>query len=342
MRRVVISKPGSYNRLEVREEPDPTPEPGQVLVRSRAAGVNYADCIIRMGLYSSAKHYVGYPITPGFEFAGEVAAVGAGVTAFRPGDAVFGVARFGGYSSHVVVPPHQLFALPEGFDFARAAAFPTVHLTAWYALCELSRSRPGQRVLVHSAAGGVGTAALRIARHLGLEATAVVGGAHKVEAARAAGAAFVIDYKSQDLWREAERLAPGGFDLVMESNGGHTLRKSYEHVSPAGRLLVYGFASMMKRGGGVSFFKLAWSYLRMPRFNPLKMVDKNISVSCFNLSYLFELETLLGDAVAELLAWEREGALPAPPITEYPLDAVADAHRSLESGETVGKLVLTF
>src|SRR5690606_30795686 len=121
----------------------------------QAAGVNYADCVVRMGLYESAKKYVGWPITPGFEFAGRVDALGEGTPGLAPGDEVFGVTRFGGYASSVVVPRHQVFRRPAVCSPDEAAAFPSVHLTAWYALFELAHPRPGSTLLVHSAAGGV-------------------------------------------------------------------------------------------------------------------------------------------------------------------------------------------
>jgi NADPH:quinone reductase-like Zn-dependent oxidoreductase len=339
--RVLIRKPGGYGRLELVEESTPSPGPGQVLVATQGIGINYADCIVRMGLYSSAARYVGWPITPGFEFAGTVAAVGEGVDSYQAGDAVLGVKRFGGYASHVVTESTLLFPLPAGWSMPRGASFPTVHLTAWYALCELCRPRPGLRVLVHTAAGGVGLAALGICRRLGMEAVGVVGASHKVPTALAAGAVAVIDRSSQDVWAEARRLAPKGYDIVLESSGVATMKHSYRCLRPTGRLVVFGLASMLpKAGRPVRWWRLAYHYLRMPRFNPIRMLDRNLTVSAFNLSYLFDQEALLAEAMAQLLSWEREGALPAPPIATYPLAEVRRAHADLESGQTVGKLVL--
>lgn len=341
MQRVLIRKPGGYDRLELIEEPTPSPRPGQVLVATAGVGVNYADCVVRMGLYSSAARYVGWPITPGFEFAGTVVGVGQGVTAWKEGDTVVGVTRFGGYASHVVTKDNLVFALPTGWTLPRAAGFPTVHLTAWYALCELCRPRKGYKVLVHTAAGGVGMAALAICRQLGMEAVGVVGSSHKVERALAAGATAVIDRSSQELWQEAKRLAPRGYDIVLESSGVATMKGSYRCLRPTGRLIVFGLASMLpKAGRPVRWWRLAYHYLRMPRYNPIRLLDRNLTVSAFNLSYLFDQEELLAQAMAELLEWSRAGALPEPPIAMYPLGEVGRAHADLESGQTVGKLVL--
>ncbi|MBN1607647.1 MAG: zinc-binding dehydrogenase [Polyangiaceae bacterium] len=341
VQRVLIRKPGGYHRLELVEEPTPSPGPGQVVVATQGVGVNYADCVVRMGLYSSAARYVGWPITPGFEFAGTVAAVGDGVDSSTVGDRVFGVTRFGGYASHVVTQPRHLFPLPAEWSMPRGASFPTVHLTAWYALCELCRPRTGFRVLVHTAAGGVGLAALGICKRLGMEAVGVVGSSHKVDPALASGAVAVIDRSSQDTWAEARRLAPKGYDIVLESSGAATMKGSYRCLRPTGRLVVFGLASMLpKAGRPVRWWRLAYHYLRMPRFNPIRMIDRNLTVSAFNLSYLFEQQELLAEAMTQLLGWEREGALPAPPIATYPLAEVGRAHSDLESGQTVGKLVL--
>ena len=157
------------------EAPDLTPGEGEVLVRTDAVGVNFADVVVRMGLYESARKYVGWPITPGFEFAGVVAAVGRGVSDLLAGELGFGLTRFGGYATHVVVPRDQVFRIPKGFTSSEAAAFPVVFLTAYYALFELAAAKAGTKVLVHSAAGGVGGALLQLARVAGCEAVGVVG-----------------------------------------------------------------------------------------------------------------------------------------------------------------------
>jgi synaptic vesicle membrane protein VAT-1 len=341
VRKVVVHKPGGYERLTLEDHCDPEMKTGEILVETSAVGVNYADCIVRMGLYASAKDYVGWPITPGFEFAGKVLASSGDSSRFAVGDPVFGVTRFGGYASHIAVPSAQVFRLPENLSPVQAAAFPTVFLTAWYALCDLVRLRPNMDILVHSAAGGVGGALLQIARANGCRAIAVVGAAHKVEVARALGAEAVIDKSREALWPAARRLAPKGYDVVLDANGAETLKQSYEHLKPTGKLVAYGFHGMLpKRGGRPNWAKLAWDYVRTPRFGPFKLTSDNKSVLAFNLSYLFERMDLLEEGMQGLLAGLRGGTLTPLPVREMPLDRVAEAHRELESGTTVGKLVL--
>ena len=179
MKRIVIGKPGSYDALELVESPEPLPKGGEVRLRVEAAGVNYADGIIRMGLYESAKRLHGYPITPGFEVAGVVDAVGDGVDGWRLGDRAIGVTLFGGYTSAICLPVDRVFATPPVLSSEQAAALPTVFLTAWFMAHRQVHPRAGERWLVHSAAGGVGGALLQLARLAGVEATGIeIGRAH--------------------------------------------------------------------------------------------------------------------------------------------------------------------
>lgn len=338
---IQIRRAGGHDQLALVELPSPEPRAGEVQVAVEAVGVNFADIAVRMGLYQSAKDYVGWPIIPGFEFSGTVRALGAGVRGFSEGQAVFGVTRFGAYASEVVVPQAQLFARPGEWSAAEAAAFPTVYLTAWYALRELSKLRPGARVLVHSAAGGVGGAATQVAVACGARVTGTVGAAQKVDVARQAGAEHVID-KSQGGWHEqTKQLLPEGFDVVLDAHGAESLRHGYAQLAPAGRLIVYGFHGLLTRGKDrPSYLRLALGYLRTPRFNPFEMTQHNRGVLAFNLSYLFERGELLAEAMAELLGWARDGRIRPLPVRTYPLHEAAQAHAALESGNSSGKLVL--
>jgi synaptic vesicle membrane protein VAT-1 len=340
-KRIVVHSAGGYDRLKFETGVIPTPKPGEVRIDVRAIGVNYADAIVRMGLYASAKEYVGWPITPGFEVSGVIGAVGAAVTDLAVGDEVFAVTRFGGYSTHVVVDRAQVFRRPANVSFEQAAALPAVYMTAWYALFELAHPRAGAKVLVHSAAGGVGGALVQMAKLVGCEVTGVVGKTAKIPTTKAAGADHVIDKSTQALWREAERIAPEGYDLILDANGISTLGDSYKHLRRAGKLVVYGFHSMMpKTGGRPNWPKLALDYVRTPRFNPLDMTNASHSVLAFNLSYLFDRTDLMQEGIGQVVRWLDEGKLAAPPVVTYPFADVARAHADIESGRTVGKLVL--
>lgn len=340
MQRILIRKPGGYDALELIEEPDRAPGPGEVAIAVEACGVNYADGIVRMGLYASARELHGYPITPGFELAGRIESIGAEVDAFKPGDRVLALTLFGGYTSRVVLPQSRVFACPERVPLDAAAGIPTVFLTAWFMVHQQLHPRAAERWLVHSAAGGVGMALAQLGRLAGVEVIGIVGRADKREAARAAGSAVVID-KSSEIWHERARaIAALGFDAVFDANGVATLSRSYDLLAPTGRLVIYGFASMLPREGRVNWLRLAWDWLRTPRFNPLTMTQQNRSVLACNLSFLSAHADRLADGMHWLLERFASGALTPLPITRYALADAAAAQRAIESGTTTGKLVL--
>lgn len=340
-RRIRIARPGNYDVLRLEAFEIGGPAPDQVLIEVVAIGVNYADGIVRMGLYESAKRLHGYPITPGFEVSGRVLAVGGSVSRFTPGDEVVALTLFGGYSSHLLLDQDRVFPKPACLSFDQAAAIPAAFLTAWFMVHELARTRAGERWLVHSAAGGVGGALVQLGRLAGCEVTGVVGHPDKAGAARAAGCTHVIDKAGDDLWRRAEAISPDGFDAIFDANGISTLGQSYRHVAPTGRLCVFGFASMLPRGSGVpNWPRLAWDWLRTPRFSPLDMTRSNRSVVACNLSFLAGQGPRLIRGMEWLLARFASGDLKPPPVAVYALGDAAGAQAAIESGRTVGKLVL--
>jgi len=170
-----------------------------------------------------------------------------------------------------------------------------------------------------------------------------VGADHKVAAALEYGADAVIDKNKDDLWAKAEDICPHGFDVVFDANGPTTLKQSYRHLAASGKLVTYGFHSMLsKRGGFANYPKLAYEYFRIPKWNPLNMTNENKSLIAFNLSYLFDRMDLLKEAMQDLMQWVSEGKIRAAALQTFPFEKVADAHRTLESGRTVGKLILKF
>ncbi len=349
MKKIIIEKPGSFDRLKLVDEPTPSPRPGYALVRTRAVGVNFADCVVRLGLYPSAKEYVGWPITPGFEFSGVIESLGDSAEGqdgvetppLQVGDEVFGVTRFFAYSTHVEVPLEQLRRKPQNLRFEQAAAIPVAALTAWYALCVQGQARSGQRLVVHSAAGGVGSTLVQLGKHLGCHVTAVVGSAHKVDFVQGLGADVCIDRSGQNWAKVARSSSPHGVDLVLDANGVETLKDSYRLLRPTGRLVVYGAHTMLTRGSGrPNWLKLAWDFLRTPRFSPLDLTNDNKSVMAFNLSYLFDEKELLKSSLDRLTELYSDGTLRVAETKTFPLDQASAAHAALQSGSTRGKLVL--
>ncbi len=337
-KRILIRKPGGYSGLLMDGTPIEDPGPEEIQVQVRACGINFADISVRLGLYAAARGL--YPLCPGLEYAGIVKRTGTRTTGFQPGDRVFGASRFGGYTTVINISPQQLWHLPDHWDFSRGAAFPVAYLTAYYALHHVAHLQPDDKVLVHSAAGGVGTAFLHLLKVNGNQSVGVVGRGEKTGFAVNAGASLVIDKASESLWKSAEDFSPEGYDIILDANGASTLKDSYGHLKPAGRLLIYGFASMFSPTGKKNYLKLIWYYFKTPRFNPFRLTGENRTISGFNLIYLFEKKTLFREIMETLLRLDREGRLLEMPVKSYDFEDVANAHKAMESGKTTGKLVL--
>lgn len=313
MRRIIVEKGGGLDALRLIEEPDPVPKDGETLVDVTHCGVNYADVIVRMGHYEAAKGR--YPITPGFEFAGRDQA----------GRRVFGVTFFGGYASRIA--SRFVWGTPEGWSDEQAAGFPAVFLTAYHGLFNVAKVSKGETILIHSAAGGVGLALTRLARIAGCRTVGIASGGKPVE----------TDARGT-LWDGVDRAAPDGLDVIFDANGVTTPRPGFKRLKPGGRLVVYGFAEIVpKAAHNPSLLSLAWNWLRVPRFSPLEMTTTNRAVMGFNLAFLFG-NPALTEAMDRLL----EMKVKPLPTTVFPFERAADAHAALESGKTMGKLVLGF
>jgi len=336
-RQVVISRHGLPDVLELRNLPWRQPGPHEIRIATRAAGVNFADVMARMGLYPDAPPL---PFTPGYEVSGTIDAVGPGVTALGPGDRVFAVTRFGGYASHVIVPAGLVFRTPPSLDDVSAAALPVNYFTAWLALVRCANLEVGETVLVHAAAGGVGIAATQLARARG---ATIIGtaSAGKHDAIRAQGVAHAIDYRTWDVGEEVRRLTNGrGVDVVLDSVGGRSFAESYRMLAPLGRLIILGVSSVapsMKR----RWWSAARAVMSMPRFKPLSLMNRNRGVFGINLAHLWDERALLVRAGAELLDDVEQGRI-RPVISQiFPLERAADAHRYLHERRNVGKVLLT-
>lgn len=338
MQRILIRKPGGHERLEWVEEADPTAQSDQIDVAVRAAGVNYADIMIRMGLYASAKELHGYPICPGFEFAGQVL---TDQGKFKIGDRVFGARLFGSYATRVQAPAEQLYRTPTNWSDAQAAGFPTVFLTAWFAFHELARPRPGEIVLIHSAAGGVGMALLQLAKAHGCRVVAVIGNKKKADQISGYQPDHIL-LRDAQLWQKTKSIAPNGFSAIFDANGADSLRQGWQQLASPGRLVVYGFHTMLQAGRDrPSWPKLIWTWLRTPRFSPLDFTGPAKSLMGFNLSYLTERYDLLIPAMNELMKLVEAGSIQPLAVTCFPMQHAAQAHAAMESGQSTGKLILT-
>jgi NADPH:quinone reductase-like Zn-dependent oxidoreductase len=337
MEAVVIEKPGGYSSLVLRSKDDPELKSGQYLVSVKYIGVNYADVIIREGYYTAARGK--YPLTPGFEFSGVVEKAGPGTSAFEIGDEVCGITLFGGYSTKVAAEELYLRKVPDGWSLKTSAVLLVPHLTAYHALQNVAHAKPKERILVHSAAGGVGTALLQQAKDLGCKTIGVVGSKAKIDTAKHYGADHVV-LKSDDLWNEVDKISPDGLDVILDANGLTTPRPGYDRLSLGGRLIIYGFAELFPRGKRPWLPTLAYNALRVPRFRIRRLTSTNRTIAGLNIAFLFERSDLAKPALDYITDRAKRGILVDPPIKEFQFNEVAAAHKHLESGTSVGRSVL--
>ena len=335
MKQLVITRHGPPDVLEVRDAPDPAVLPDTVRIRVRAAGINFSDLLARQGLYPDAPKP---PCTIGYEVAGVVDAVGAGVTAPRVGDRVVATTRFGGQSELVVVPPAAVFPLPADWSLEQGAAFPVVYLTAHHMLVRVAAARRGETVLVHAAAGGVGLAVAELGRLFGLRVLGLASsGKHAI--LREYG---VEPFDSRDpRWFDAVRkVAPQGVDVVLDAVGGDSWRHGYRLLAPTGRLVCYG-ASGLSAGMRRNLLTTLWRVVRFPRFGPLALMNDNRSVAGVNLGHLWTDQVLLAPQIDALLGYAREGKLTPRVDRTFPLTEAAAAHRYIHERRNIGKVLLT-
>jgi len=332
VRAVVITKRGDPSVLQVQQLPDPpAPGPGQLRIAVRAAGVNFADHLARVGLYPDAPKL---PAVVGYEVAGTVEAVGEGVTASRVGERVLAGTRFGGYAEIVNVAAHDSVALPDSLSFEQGAAVPVNYATAWAALHGYGSLRAGERVLVHAAAGGVGIAAIQFAKAAGAEVHGTASpGKHQKLAEL--GVDRAIDYRRDGWWRGL-----GPYDMVLDALGGTSLRRSYELLRPGGRLVGYG-VSAMQQGEKRSLRTAAPQALAMMRgFNLLDQLSESKAVIGLNMLRLWDDRGSLEPWITPLAEALRDGT--ASPIVHaaVPFADAPRAHRILAARENIGKVVL--
>lgn len=344
MRQLIIPEPGGPDVFEMRQSGDPDAGPGEVRIRVRAAGVNFADLSARMGTYQDAPPF---PCCIGYEVAGVVDQVGPAAaaepaTTVAVGDEVFGMTMFGGYADTVVVPAHQVRAVPEGLDPVAAAGVPVVSLTAYMMVVRLGSIRPGESILIHGVGGGVGLAALQLALDRGATVIGTASG-RKHDQLRQLGVDHLIDYRTQDLRTEVRRVVGDrGVDVILDPIGGPTTRTNYKLLAPLGRLFLYGVSSTSARGARTrSYRQIASAVARTPIFHPFQLMNANKGVFGINMNRLAADVPSMTAAFDEIVeALERSVLEPIIDAT-FPLEEAGRAHAYLADGNNFGKVVLT-
>lgn len=338
MKAIYIPKYGRPDVLEVRETPDPTPEQGEVRIRVHASGINFADIMARQGLYQDAPKP---PMVVGYEVSGVIDAVGSGVTDRTEGQRVLAMTQFGGHADTVCVPPIQTFPISDKMTFEEGAALPVAYLTAYHMLFHVFRLRAGDHVLIHQAAGGVGTAASQLCRSVEGVVSYGTASARKHDYFRANGCDHPIDYHSVDYVDAIEELTNGrGVDVVLDALGGADWKKGYSLLRPAGMLIPFGWANMAKHGERRMTHVLG-QFLRMPWWTPMKLMHENKGVAGVNMGHLWDHQELIAEELNALLKLYDEGQIKPHVDRTFRFELAAEAHAHIEAGHNVGKVLLT-
>lgn len=336
MRALVYTRAGGPDVLQVEEWPDPVPKGNEVLVRVKRAGLNFSDLAARVGLYPDAPKF---PFVSGYEVSGVVEALGDGARRVKVGERVVAMVRFGAQATHVIVPESQLRTIPASVSFDAAAALPVNYVTAFHMLFHLAPLKPGMKVLIHMAAGGVGLSAIQLARTVPDVELFGTASASKHDFLRKAGLHHPIDYHSVDYVAEVRRLTGGhGVHRVLDALGGPDWHKGYSLLRPAGHLLAFGWANMVD-GERRSLLTVARQFLQLKRYSPMQLMDQNRSVSGVNLGHMWDELELLGGHLDTLLEWADQGVV-APQIDSvFPLAKAAEAHQHVAARKNVGKVL---
>jgi NADPH:quinone reductase-like Zn-dependent oxidoreductase len=336
MRQIVTTQNGGVEVLKVQEAPDPGPGKGEVVIQVKAAGLNFADILARQGLYPDGPKK---PCVMGYEVAGTVEAVGEGVDPDLLGNDVVAMTRFRGQAEKVVVSVNQIFEKPESLTFEQAAAIPVNYLTGYALLVVMGSLKEGESILIHNAGGGVGLAALDIAKKIGATTygTASPG---KHEFLRGRGLDYPIDYRNQNWLPVLKQLTNDrGVELIIDPIGGAHWKKSYAALRHTGRLGMFGVSTASANGlkGKLKLIKAA---VQMPRFHPLGLLNKNRGVFGLNLGHMWHEPEKVAAWMKVILDGVSEGWVRPFVDKAFSFAQAGDAHSYLEERKNIGKVVL--
>ena len=327
-------KAGNLNNLKLVEDHLPDPPAGQVTVAISAIGLNFADIFAMFGLYSATPKGT---FVPGLEYAGTIVKIGSGVTSVKVGDRIMGVTRFGAYTTHLNIEETYVIPIPQGWTDEEASGYLVQVLTAYYGLTYLGRLEKEETVLIHSAAGGVGILANRIAKKYGAFTIGTVGSSAKVDFCKKEGYDRVI-VRSNNFGADLKKaLGDRKLNIVMECIGGKIFTEGFKQMTEQGRMVIYGAAQYASPGKRPNYLKAAWMFLNRPKIDAQQLAEDNKTVSGFNLIYLYEKSELLHQLLSEL----KELNLEKPHIGNViNFDKMIDAIQLFQTGKTVGKVVV--
>ncbi|MEE9166566.1 MAG: zinc-binding dehydrogenase [Candidatus Neomarinimicrobiota bacterium] len=336
MNAIVLSKHGKPDVLKVTSVPDPHPASGEVRVKVHTIGLNYAETLSRRGLYGWAPKL---PYVPGMEAYGEIDELGQNVTHRHVGERVIVGTQYGSYAERIVVQETQVLPAVEAFSSEENAAFAVNYLTAWISLFKMALVRESDTVLIHAAAGGVGTAAVQLSKNYGCKVYGTASSERKLELLSSLNVDGAFNYVKGDFEEELKQhTGNGGVDVVLETVGGEVFRKSVKVLRPFGRIVVAGFASFdLKKWNPVSWIR-TWKDL--PRASISNMARNSYGVMAFHLGYLFPNRRLLIRTWDELMAFVSKHEIRPVVGHTFQFEDMWKAHRLMESRQSMGKIVV--
>ena len=339
MRRIVYTKRGGMDAIDIIESPTPHPEAGEVLIEIHRAGINFADLMMRQGLYSPVPPF---PFTPGYEISGVVKEIGKGAanSVLSVGDRVVSLCGMGGYSEQIVALEERCFKLPDSISFDAAAALPVTYLTAHHMLTHLGNFQPGDSILVHHAAGGVGVATAQLAAALGASKVFGTASPTKEDFVQSLGVRF-INRENEDFVKVCKDETDGeGVHHALDPVGGKHLMRSYKALRSGGRLYAFGGSAAVK-GSKRSLITAFRMVLTTPKFNPFKMMTSNKAVFGVHMG-TWKDEAILKKQVSSLVEMLEDGKISPVVDKVFRFEEVADAQQYIHDRKNRGKVLLDF
>lgn len=324
-------KAGAIHNLSLQTQNMPTLMSGFIRIKVKAVGLNFADIFALTGLYSATPEGA---FIPGLEFSGQVLGCDA-ESAYKVGDRIMGVTRFGGYTSTIDIEENYIQPLPSAWSFSQGAAYLVQTLTAFYGLTELGNLKANQTVLVHSAGGGVGLQAMKLINSMGATPIGTVGNQCKKDVLNDMGFDQIL-VREKDFTQQLQRENLN-FDLVLDGIGGKVQQASFEHLNPMGRLVVFGAAEFTPGKNRPNYLSAIFKYAFRPKYDVLDMISENKSVLAFNLIWLWQQTDYMSTLIQHMMQHE----IPAPYVAhEYDFENAFEAIECLRSGKSMGKVVL--
>ncbi|XP_078703305.1 synaptic vesicle membrane protein VAT-1 homolog isoform X49 [Branchiostoma floridae x Branchiostoma belcheri] len=337
VRTIVLTGHGGYDKLSVQQKPQPKAGKGEVLVRVKAAGLNFSELMVRQGLHDRMTKP---PVVLGMEAAGVIEELGEDVSDFEVGQNVICLAQTGMWREIVAVPATNVFVMPEEMSYEEGAAIPLSYLTAYFMLFDFGNLRPGKSLLVHIAAGGVGWAATQLAKTVENVTVFGTASATKHDAIKENGVDHPIDYRTRDYSEEIKNISPKGVDIVLDPLGGADTSKGLQLLRPMGKIVTYGSANMVK-GENRNLMKMAKTLWQSTSVSPVSLVKTNKAIAGFQLAHLTGEIELVRSAFQDILNMYKDGKIKPRIDSVWAFEQVAEAMQQMNERRNIGKVILS-